>query len=425
MRLLVISHNVFSDTTNMGKTLSSYFKNWHPDELAQLYIHSEVPTSGICENYFRITDKEALESIFTRKCGRTFGKDDIDIGRATSRTDTGLTAQIYQFGRKRSPMIYLARNAVWRFSAWKSRKLLKWMDDFAPDAVFFASGDYSFMYRIALEIAKRRNIPLYVTCMDDYYLNNMNKDSMLGRFAHCLFMRQIKRAMERAENIFVICDKMAEDYSKLFGKECHVLHTPASFEDPLHEEKKGGIAYLGNLGLNRHKQLTRLGRALKELNMENAPKTIDVYSSEPREEILRELTLENGIVFHGAVSAGEVKQVIGESMAVIHTESFDETMKERVRYSVSTKIADSLASGTCLLVYGPSDVASVEYVKKNDAAFVITQDDDLNERLRRFLKDGSLRNQIVTNALDLAKRNHGVTAAGDIIRNVIEKHRAY
>lgn len=421
MRVLVVSHNVFSATESMGKTLFSYFRGFRVKDLAQFYIHSEVPTSGVCENYFRITDKEALKSVLTRKGGRAFGKNDIEVGRATSRTDDGLTAQMYQFARRRSPLIYLARNAVWRFSAWKSRELLKWVDDFAPDAVFFASGDYSFMYRIALEIAKHRKIPLFVTCMDDYYLHNLNKDSALGRFAHRLFMRQVKRTMEYAESLFVICDKMAEDYSKLFSKPCHVLHTPASFAGPLQEEKKGGVAYLGNLGLNRHRQLVRLGRAIKELNMENAPKAIDVYSSEPREEILRELTPENGIVFHGSVSAGEVRRIIGESMAVIHTESFEEDMKERVRYSVSTKIADSLASGTCLLAYGPDDVASVEYVKKNHAAFVITEKDDLKEQLRRFLGDEELRNQIEANALALAGQNHGVTAAGEIIRNVIEK----
>ena len=421
MRVLVVSHNVFSVTESMGKTISGYFEGWNVDDLAQFYIHSEVPTSDICENYFRITDKEALKSIFTRKGGRVFGKGDIDSGRATSRTDDGLTAQIYQFGRKRSPLIYLARNVVWRLSAWKSKKLLKWVDEFAPDAVFFASGDYSFMYRIALDIAKYRKIPLYVSCMDDYYLNNTNKDSMLGRMAHRLFMRQVKRTMEYAEALFVICDKMADDYSKLFSKPCHVLHTPASFAAPLQEEKKARIAYLGNLGLNRHKQLVQLGRAIKELDME--PKFIDVYSAEPREEILRELTRENGIEFHGAVGADEVRRIIGESMAVIHTESFDEAMKERVRYSVSTKIADSLASGTCLIACGPEDVASVEYVKKNNAAFVITEKDDLKAEMKRFLEDEQLRQQIVENARRLAGANHGMTNSRMLIERVIGFHK--
>ena len=41
------------------------------------------------------------------------------------------------------------------------------------------------------------------------------------------------------------------------------------------------------------------------------------------------------------------------SMAVIHTESFEQEMMELVRFSVSTKIAESLMYGPCLIAYGP------------------------------------------------------------------------
>ena len=67
MRSLIISHNVFCKTTSMGKTLSSYFETWDQNDLAQLYVHSEIPTSNICKNYYRITDKEMIKSIFSRK----------------------------------------------------------------------------------------------------------------------------------------------------------------------------------------------------------------------------------------------------------------------------------------------------------------------------------------------------------------------
>ena len=49
----------------MGKTLMSYFKDWDSDDLAQLYVHTEIPTDDICRNYFRITDKEMIKSVFS------------------------------------------------------------------------------------------------------------------------------------------------------------------------------------------------------------------------------------------------------------------------------------------------------------------------------------------------------------------------
>lgn len=422
MRLLVISHNVFSNTTNMGKTMLGYFRDWEQHEIAQLYVHSEVPVSNVCGNYYRITDKEAAVSIVTRRCGRSFDRKDIEEKRENSRIDTGMLSRIYRYAQKRTPLIYMVRNAVWKMSAWNSCKLKKWLDDFRPEAVFFASGDYAFLYDIALSIATKRSIPLFTVCMDDYYLNNANDNSVLGRIEHRMFMKHVRKVLDYSSVLFTLCDKMAEDYGRAFQKTCVILHTPASFTEKLNEKKERQIAYLGNLIPNREKSLVALGKMLKSLNMPNAPHFIDVYSSESRDEILGLLVPKNGIRFHGQVSADEVKHIIGESMAVIHTEAFDEASKARVRYSVSTKIADSLASGTCLLVYAPEEIASVEYLKKYDAAFVITEKEDLGDKLQEFFEDNAYRSQIVANALELAKRNHGVKAAGRTIRAVIESH---
>ena len=160
-KVLVISHNVFCKTSSMGKTLLSYFEKWGTENVAQFYIHSEVPTDDTCcVNYYRVTDKEMVKSIFTRRSGSRFEKSDIQTDRVSSRTDEGLSAAIYQKARKRTPFIYFARNLIWRFGRWNTKKLRKWIDEFNPDAVFFASGDYAFMYVVARKIAKMKNIPL-------------------------------------------------------------------------------------------------------------------------------------------------------------------------------------------------------------------------------------------------------------------------
>lgn len=83
MKVLVISHNVFSDTENMGKTLSAYFNGWDISEIAQFYIHSEVPTTAnVCVNYFRITDLEAIKSIFFPKVRKDFRKTGYPDGKS-------------------------------------------------------------------------------------------------------------------------------------------------------------------------------------------------------------------------------------------------------------------------------------------------------------------------------------------------------
>lgn len=418
MRILVISHNVFSDTENMGKTLVSYFKDFGKENLAQFYIHSEVPTSDICGNYYRVTDREMIKSVLGKKCGKVLTEKDIDISRKTSRTDSGAEAKLYQKARKRTPLIYMARNLWWKLGRLNNKQFKAWLDDFNPECVFFVSGDYAFMYDIALKIAKSRDIPLYVSCMDDYYFNNKNSNKFLGKFQHNLFMKAVNKTMNYANAIFCICEKMTEDYNKRFKKNCVTLHTSASLTSPLNKEKIQKISYVGGLGYDRFKQLVKIGRTIKHMNSDI--NHIDVYSSETREEIVSYLTGENGIVFHGSIPADEVKKVMAESLAVIHTESFDENTRKSVKYSVSTKIADSLMSGTCIFAYGPEEIASIKYLSDNNAAVCITSEKDLSNGLYKLINDAEIREKAVENAVRLAKKNHFPGIAGKVIKEVIE-----
>ena len=116
----------------------------------------------------------------------------------------------------------------------------------------------------------------------------------------------------------------------------------------------------------------------------------------------------NGIKFHGKISYDEVIEVMGSSMAVIHTESFDESVRKSVAYSISTKIADSLASGTYILAFGPEEIASIEYLKENEAAFCIVDDENLEKDLVTFFNIIQNGDIIARNAIILAKKNHVV-----------------
>lgn len=59
-RVLVVSHNVFSSSGNMGKTMMHMLAGIPPDNLAQLYFHQEIPTRRCCLHYFRMTDSNIL-----------------------------------------------------------------------------------------------------------------------------------------------------------------------------------------------------------------------------------------------------------------------------------------------------------------------------------------------------------------------------
>ena len=407
MRVLIIGHNVFSKTNNMGKTMLSYFRDFKPDETAQFYIQNKYPSDGsICQNYFQFTDKDAVRSIISLKNqGRIFGPGDIRPINNQHTSSTGVVNTVYQYGRKRNAVIYSARNFLWNIAHWKTKKFLSWVKSFDPDVVFFMSGDYGFMYKIALFVVDHFQKPLVVDCVDDYYLFNKNDDSWLGRIQQKRYMKVVHRLMSKASCILTISDSMKDVYHDLFQKPCFTLHTSAVRKNLTIKPDASHVAYFGNLGFKRREQLIEIGRAIKSLQLPGIG-GIDVYSGETNPVYFEGLTEENGVSFHGKIDPDEVSDKMSECIAVIHTESFDPLVRGKIKYSVSTKIAESMMYAPCLIAYGPEELASIDYLKKNNAAYVITNSEDLERGLREILTDEELRSEIVANARKLAVKNH-------------------
>ena len=139
-RVLLVSHNVLGGSTAMGKTMASLLANAPADHLAQVYFHSEVPTSDACSTYFRITDVDVLHSIFGRgRAGHEVAAAERRMGEVRSRTDKGALAHVYQLGRRRTPLTYAARGALWRMGHIDEEALLRWARAFAPDVILFAA----------------------------------------------------------------------------------------------------------------------------------------------------------------------------------------------------------------------------------------------------------------------------------------------
>ncbi|WP_102048676.1 glycosyltransferase family protein [Pygmaiobacter massiliensis] len=408
MKVLVISQTVFSKTSNMGKTLTSYFTGFQPNELAQLYFHSEKPTNPeICQDYYRFSDVDALKSIFSSKrTGTKIEASDVRDCDESARIDTGISRNAYKVGSRHKAWILLLRDIIWGLSKWNNTQLLQWVDDVKPDVIFFASGDGAFSYRIAKWLKERLNVPMVMVCVDDYYINNRNKSEFLGRFRQKLFLKSVKKTVADVDGIFTICDTMNEAYTKLFRNKCFTLHTSAEFKELKLKSDAAQVSYIGNVGYNRYRQLIDLGKAISTIPFESTPHCIDVYSGSINEEYITPLKNGAGIVFHGSVSASDVPKIMENSVAVIHTETFEEETQDLVRFSVSTKIAESLMYGPCLIAYGPEGIASIDYLKENGAAYVITRPEDLKSSLEEILSNAELRQQIVKRARALAKRNH-------------------
>mgnify|MGYP002524662627 CR=1 FL=1 len=393
-RVLVISHNCFNKTNNMGITLNSYFCRWDKEKIAQIFFVNDIPDSDCCSKFYKLTDKNIFDTIFGKK---SYGYEVKNLSSIQNSAQLSFATKI---ARNRTPFIYCIRNLLWRMGKWNNEKLWRFIDDFNPEVIYYASGDYVFSYKIALFIAKKKRIPLIIGCFDDFYISRKFSFNPFYYLNRLLFKRQTKKTFFYCSGFTSSSELMLKDYSAIFNKKGFTIYKSSCYEKAESYNLHGDIVYAGNLGYGRATQLVNLGRFLKKKGLP----LLHVYSGEVRVGLTKLMSENNGIVFHGRVSGNEIEMIIKKASFIVHVESFKKNNIKRVKYSLSTKIADYLKSGIPIIAVGANDVASINYLYKNNAAFCFLNEDSLKEIDNIFNKDKI--NKVVGNAQELYKLNH-------------------
>lgn len=421
MRVLIISNNCFSKSQNMGKTLSSIFCDFDYSEICQLYFYSSVPDASICREFFRISDYDLINGKLFGKIGQVF---DPNTDTTNRLYETDQVQKAYSTFNRDKHWVSLARTFVWDIARWNSPILDKWIRSMKPDCIFFASGDTVFSYKIVWTISQKYNLPIISYVCDEFYYG-YQAQGILGHIYHCILRKWMRKTFQASRQFAVICAPLGQLYKKKFKTEYYVLNTGNELQTEKIQglDKNNCISYLGNIGLNRWKSLMQIGQALDEHNqMLSKNYKLNIYSGENDPKIIASLKEIKSIQFMGRISPQECINKIKSSLAVIHTESFDVNDIERVKYSMSTKIADSLASGTCLFAYGSLELASIQYLSENNCAVVATSFKELKIKLYDLLENEKIRKECIKKALNLAKMNHDSKKNSRDFKNNIKKN---
>ena len=408
MKVLVISHNPLCTYNGMGKTLASLLSAFRKEELCQLYVYPSYPDLDLCESYFRITDKDVLRSLasFSEPGGEV---DKTVISPKQPPFESVRDETLYRSVRNKSASRRLARDAIWSLGRWNGGRLQKWLDREQPSCIFAAPGPACFLYDLALTISHERKIPIATYICDEYYFVHRAKDA-LGRLQQRKLRRHMEKLMANSAELIVISDELRKAYQSAFPVSTHVLMTGktiASCSDDCAEKPATALSYFGNVRSGRYLSLLQIGGALEELGREAGKQyTLHVYTKENDPVVLAGLSSVKSILVHDFVQGEEFLNRYFSSELLVHAESFDDDMIDRVRHSISTKIADGLASGIPMLAYGPQGIASIEHLRRNGCAFVCTKPEELRGVLLKAMNDTQARREAVERARITAERFH-------------------
>ena len=405
MKTLIISHTPISTENNMGKTLYSLFECFEEVDLCQLYVYPSMPNIKKCGSYFRMTDKEVLKSIVKRNtCGKR-----VFVNQSKNDEKSYIENKMFSKKEKNLEFKLIVRSLIWKFGKWNTKKFKEWMNEEKPDVIFAAVGVSSFIYSVIRKISKIYNLPVVTYICDDFYFSSYEKKTLFSKIYYPIFRKNTRRLLIDSSKIVSICDDLTTAYSNKFGVSAITLYTGTKIEiTNCHEVKSNNILrFFGNINLNRNISLSQIGKTLDDINRErNTNFVLEIYTNANYQESLAVFNGIRSVKICNFVSAEQVKKLMREACLLLHVESFLLPDISRVRYSVSTKIAESLASGVCLFAYGPQSVASIHYLLEHRCAFLATDVKELKDTLLRALFDTNEKQKVIDNAIILAKSNH-------------------
>ncbi len=424
-RVLIVGTSPY-DRQGPARAFESYFSDWERDNLIQIFTSPIMPKAGHCSKLYQVTDSQMLKRWFSKKnaTGVIYKYEDlpnIDEVTKINKSDVSnpFVSKLYAIGKKKTPLTYLLRGILWRKKYWCTPKLVQFVDEFSPECIFLAFSDDYFILKIALHFAKRYDIPIVSCIGDDYYFVNSFYHTPLNYIYKKTYRKLVRTVFEHGGSAAYIGNKIRDKYNSEFNLNGETVYlaseiTPHTFRRI--DVKNPKILYCGNIRLGRNHSLNEIGKALASISQEYY---LDVYSNEKDEIYYKELVENPNINYHEAIPYIQVMDKMSESDILVIVEGFDKADVDITRYSLSTKVADSLATGSSVLAVGSADTGAMDYISSILCTAICTNTDNLVDCIRNLITNEKFQRKNYDVAMKIVEENHRLKKSTKVFERVM------
>ena len=241
-------------------------------------------------------------------------------------------------------------------------------------------------------------------------------------------LKSVRRIIEKSSLRFSICDAMSEAYSERFGVPFEAFQNVVNTEavapyvtDPTVLGNPVKIVYAGSVFEYAQQQsLIDCCRAVAQLANEGASVQLDIHCPPSHISGMEEqFVVGPAIKLHGPITDDDdfFSTICSADILLLPT-NFDHRSIDFIRYSMPTRVPAYLASGTPILLYGPSEVAQVQYAEKLSWGLVLVNRDIemLKEAIMSLIEDTKYRAKLSACACKTALESHDVQHVQEIFR---------
>ena len=299
-------------------------------------------------------------------------------------------------------------------AAWRERSVVRQVTEFIRRAgveVLLLCPQSMLDLTAGLALMRKARLPAVAWFMDDYYSAGTSR--LLAGELWALARRR-----------FVISEAMQEGFSRLYGGECEVLNNAVAVPcspPPRPDTLPLRMAYAGAA---HGYYLDTLAMALCELAGLDGQIELDLYT---HDELPPGLAGNGRLPYHRrpVLSSAELIRQLWEYDVLLLLSSFRPEHRPIAETSLASKIAEYLASGRCILVFGPPYAENVRYAQRHGFADVATTRRELRPALLRLLHDPARRRALGERACEWARAKHDRGPnAGRLWRALFEAHAA-
>lgn len=423
MKVLIISTSPMRLDNSIGNTYDNIFYGMSDVVFANIYSKNQLPNDRFVKKYFLISEKDIIKNLISSK--NIVGKK-VTINTADSSKDQSCgnkkISKIFKILRFK-PFFWI-KDLVWKFGRWQSNSLIDFIGSYDPDIIFAPLVDNKSLNMLIRYVHKIANCKLITYAWDDVY--TLNQFSMSPMFwIDRLYQRTaIKKVADESDLIYVISEQQKKEYETHFATKCKLLYKGYRFKEKQQHEinKPIKIIYTGNLGYKRWSSLLKIIDVLKQINKHEIKAELYIYSKTAlSKSVINKLNVKTMSFFMGGVSHDKAMKVQDDADIVLHVESFSKKARKLVRLSFSTKLVDYFYKAKCIFAVGPAEVASIDYLIKNDAAVISTTKNEIEYKLRMLIEHPDIIAQYGEKAWECGKRNHQIKNIQNMLYNDFEQ----
>ncbi|MGN0452667.1 MAG: hypothetical protein ACI4GZ_02575 [Ruminococcus sp.] len=422
-RVLVPTINVWQDKGSV-RTLPEIFSCWDKESVAQIYTRAALPDTEVCDRFLRIDEGAVLKSVFKRST-LTSKRVENSHGQESQEAKQELLSEEKRYARakkRHSWFMTLCREMVWLLGKWKTPELDKFTEEFDPQIIFATVYPFVYIGRIQLYLIKKTGVPVVGYLFDDnisYKACGANPFAYIHRF---WLRRYTGKLLSACDKLFVISPMLQKECKRLYNKDSVILTRPIDFSQKVQEKKPSEpieMIYTGKLILDRDKTLFEIAKAVKDINKNGGKIHFEIYSADTPKEKYAEAFNEGGTHFCGAVSADKIALLQSNADITVFAEALKGKHRYSARLSFSTKLTDYLASGRCIFAVGNSDIAPMDYLKREDCAVCVNSAADIEAKLKELAENPSLIEEYGRKATACGQRNHRREKVSETFKSVM------